>query len=497
MDTDRGHLVYRFGEFELDTAQRVVVACAGGERLRLTPRVYDTLLYLVEHAGELVTKAALLQAVWAGVIVEEGNLTQTIHVLRRALGESPLEHRYIVTEPRRGYRFVADVSVVTDARPPEPARDVPLRRTWRSGPVTVAAGVLLAVVVVLYVQRDGAIGGVPSGADAIAASGGFVTQGDASLDPRVRECLSQAQFFFHRRAAGDLQRARQCLEAAQGIEPRNALIPARLSGVYQVMRAAGLLDRDAALAGQRESAERSLQLDPRLPEAHLRMAQYLWATSNHAQARRHFERGVALGPDHPLALSMQAGAAACRGHLEEAIALQRRSVAQEPLSAAQRANLGAYLLGAGRAGEAEAEFRHAEALNPSVADPGLTFTLILQQRHDEALERILRWPTDALRDQALALAYDGLGRTRDAELALDRLRASDEPDSQLRLAEVLALRGERDAAFDGIARALMSREARHSAPAPERESRELTLRLSPFFVDLRGDRRWNDLLASS
>lgn len=497
MDTDRGHLVYRFGEFELDTAQRVVVARPGGERLKLTPRVYDTLLYLVEHAGELVTRTALLQAVWAGVIVEEGNLTQTVHVLRRALGESPLEHRYVVTEPRRGYRFVADVSVVVATRAPDPAPLPPSRQPWRHLTVAFAAGVLLAIAAWFQVQRDRVADGTPSGANLVAAPGEVVTAGDASLDPRARACLSQAQFFFHRRAAGDLQRARECLEQAQGVEPLNAVIPARLAGVYLVLRAEGLLDRDAALAGQRAAAERSLQLDPSLAEAHLRMAQYLWATSRVAEARRHFERGVALDPDHPLALSMQAGQAARRGRLEEAIELQRRSVALEPLAATQRGNLGAYLLAAGRLDEAEAEFRHAEVLNPSIADPGLAFTLILQQRHAEALDRILRWPADALRDQALALAYGGLGRARDADLALDRLRASSEPDGPLRLAEVLALRGERDAAFDGIARALMSREARHSAPAPERESQELALRLSPFFVDLRGDRRWNELLASS
>ena len=463
MDTDRGHLVYRFGEFELDTAQRVVVACPGGERLRLTPRVYDTLLYLVEHAGELVTKTALLQAVWAGVIVEEGNLTQTIHVLRRALGESPLEHRYVVTEPRRGYRFVADVSVVAAARVPDPAPVARSRPPWRAARSAVAAGVLLAVAAGLYVQRDRVTDVASSGADLVAAPGESASEGVAALDPRARACLSQAQFYFHRRGAGDLHRARECLEQAQAIEPLDALIPARLSGVYMVLRVEGLLDADAALAGQRAAAERSLQLDPGLAEAQLRMAQYLWATSNVAEARRHFGRGVALDPDHPLALSMRAGQAARRGHLEEAIELQRRSVSQEPLAATQRVNLGAYLLAAGRLGEAEAEFRHADALNPTIADPGLAFTLILQQRHAEALERILRWPADALRDQALALAYDGLGRSRDAERALERLRASGEQDSPLRLAEVLALRGERDAAFEEIARADVSR--RRARPA--------------------------------
>src|SRR4029453_14628118 len=76
----------------------------------LTPKAFGTLLYLVEHAGELVEKDALFAAVWPNVVVEEGNLTQTIHVLRRALGEHRDDHRFIVTVPGRGYRFVAEVT---------------------------------------------------------------------------------------------------------------------------------------------------------------------------------------------------------------------------------------------------------------------------------------------------------------------------------------------------------------------------------------------------
>ncbi|MCM2312195.1 MAG: tetratricopeptide repeat protein, partial [Steroidobacteraceae bacterium] len=250
------------------------------------------------------------------------------------------------------------------------------------------------------------------------------------------------------------------------------------------------------LAGQRAAAERALRLDPRLPEAHLRMAQYLWVTADGAAARQHFARGIALGPERPLALSMQAGKAARHGHLEQAIDLQQRSVAQEPLAAAQRANLGIYLLAAGRLHEAEVELRRAEALNPALADPEIALTLILQRRYAAALERILRWQPGARRDQALALAYAGLGRARDAEAALGRLRASDDPDSQLMLAEVLALRGELDAAFDGIALALVARGAGGTSPAAQQESTDLALRLSPFFADLRQDRRWDGLLAS-
>ena len=75
----------------------------------MTAKVFDTLLYFVEHAGQLLDKRMLMEALWPNVVVEESNLTQTIHTLRRVLGERPEEHRFIVTVPGRGYRFVADV----------------------------------------------------------------------------------------------------------------------------------------------------------------------------------------------------------------------------------------------------------------------------------------------------------------------------------------------------------------------------------------------------
>src|SRR5205823_4214935 len=91
-----------------------------------------TLVALVESGGEVVEKDDLMKKVWPDSFVEEGNLTQNISVLRKALGERPGAHQYIMTVPRVGYRFVADVkrlpterAAQTNARasgPPESAR---------------------------------------------------------------------------------------------------------------------------------------------------------------------------------------------------------------------------------------------------------------------------------------------------------------------------------------------------------------------------------------
>jgi DNA-binding winged helix-turn-helix (wHTH) protein len=83
----RSAQVYEFGDFRLDVAKRT--ACRrNGARLALAPKVCDTLLYLVEHRGEVVEKERLMQAIWPDAVVEENNLNQHISTLRRVLGET-------------------------------------------------------------------------------------------------------------------------------------------------------------------------------------------------------------------------------------------------------------------------------------------------------------------------------------------------------------------------------------------------------------------------
>jgi len=99
---------YEFGRFRLNVAERVLLR--DGEAVPLTPKVFDILVALVENGGQIVSKDELMKRVWPNVFVEEGNLTQNISLLRKALGETPGGAQFIETVPRRGYRFAADVS---------------------------------------------------------------------------------------------------------------------------------------------------------------------------------------------------------------------------------------------------------------------------------------------------------------------------------------------------------------------------------------------------
>lgn len=102
------NLVYEFGDFRLDPASRQL---SRGDHTwaPLTPRVFDTLLFLVENPDRAIEKERLMAAVWPDSIVEENNLTQNISTLRRLLGDTPQSHRFIVTVPGYGYRFSAAV----------------------------------------------------------------------------------------------------------------------------------------------------------------------------------------------------------------------------------------------------------------------------------------------------------------------------------------------------------------------------------------------------
>ena len=103
---------YVFGEFEIDPGNRRCLR--GGEEVPLTSRVFDILLVFAENPGRLLGKDELIEKVWQGDFVEDGNLTRNVSTLRRALGDVAKEPKYIVTVQGHGYRFLADVVEISN-----------------------------------------------------------------------------------------------------------------------------------------------------------------------------------------------------------------------------------------------------------------------------------------------------------------------------------------------------------------------------------------------
>ena len=144
--------LFVFGDFTLDPRQRLLLR--GTEVIGLEPKVFDTLLALVESAGQALTKDELLARVWPDAFVEEGSLTRNISTLRKVLATDGNPQGYIETLSKRGYRFQPVVRAVSANTPDaselpaplaadEPPAPTPNRRPWLIG--AAAAMALLAV----------------------------------------------------------------------------------------------------------------------------------------------------------------------------------------------------------------------------------------------------------------------------------------------------------------------------------------------------------------
>jgi len=126
---------YFFDSFEIDPSNRACLR--DGVEVPMTGRVFDILLVFAENPGRLLKKDELIEKVWRGDAVEDGNLARNISTLRKALGDGSKEPRYIVTVQGHGYRFIANVAEVTNdstlvadhPAPIEKSEAIPDRRT--------------------------------------------------------------------------------------------------------------------------------------------------------------------------------------------------------------------------------------------------------------------------------------------------------------------------------------------------------------------------------
>jgi eukaryotic-like serine/threonine-protein kinase len=137
--------VYRFRDFELEPDERRL--SEAGKPIALTPKVFDTLVLLVERSGHVVSKDELMRLLWPRGYVDESNLTKHIWLIRRALGEGDHDSRFIETVPKLGYRFVAPVTTTAlppgeahDATPPGPVLPVPASVPAAPAPVSSPVG---------------------------------------------------------------------------------------------------------------------------------------------------------------------------------------------------------------------------------------------------------------------------------------------------------------------------------------------------------------------
>src|SRR5215472_128524 len=115
---------YDFAPFRLDPNKRILFR--GDDPVSLTPKALETLIVLVENRDRLLSKDELMGMLWPNSFVEESNLSQNIFTLRKALGDSTHEKRFILTVPGRGYQFIAAVEGIEAEKPATEPTPLPL-----------------------------------------------------------------------------------------------------------------------------------------------------------------------------------------------------------------------------------------------------------------------------------------------------------------------------------------------------------------------------------
>jgi TolB-like protein/DNA-binding winged helix-turn-helix (wHTH) protein/Flp pilus assembly protein TadD len=311
------------------------------------------------------------------------------------------------------------------------------------------------------------------------------------------ELFLQGEFFYNRRAPGDIERSAKYYHDALAIEPGYARAWAALAGAYSLMAYEGVIEPELGLEKQGEAARKAVELDPTLAVGYARLSQYHWDTGDRKTGYRIWDKALALRQEDPLILNFVAGLAMRAGDIKKALDTQRRLISRDPLAAAYHANLGVYLQAAGRLDEAEAELREAQILNPNLGsgvDLAIARILVLQRRFDDAAEAIEALPPGEVRDHGVALLAHARGRQAEADAALDRLLAQSTKTPDIRLAEVYAFRGMIKEAF----RELQSLQDAIGRDEPGMVSQiwswQVELRVSPFLKPLHADPRWTALL---
>jgi eukaryotic-like serine/threonine-protein kinase len=186
--------LYEFGPFRVDPEREILLR--EGEPVPLTPKTFQILLVLIRHSEELVTKDELMKAVWPDTFVEEANLSRNIFMLRKALGETAQDHRYIVTVPGRGYRLAENVHLIPEQEMKIVAAtrsivhvDVKESKPWLGRWIAVGVVILLVVGLGTWWRFLAHRRAVLGARDTVVLADFANSTGDSVFDETLREGL--------------------------------------------------------------------------------------------------------------------------------------------------------------------------------------------------------------------------------------------------------------------------------------------------------------------
>ena len=351
----------RFAEFELQPSTGRLLR--NGRPVAIEPKAFDLLLLLARERGRLVEKEEILEAVWNGTFVTDNALTRTVTRLRKSLGDSAREPRFVETVHTRGYRFLAEVEVVSGPVA-APAEQRGWRRRYLQWVVAAAAVVLLALALAWLVPRPGPEQPVAQASAELDRRRGGPTQ-------RAYELYLKGRQAYTTRTRVGNEEALAFYNAALEIDPDFALAEAGRANALATRSIHYKFDPENEEEAVR-AAERALALNPELPEAHKALGIVALRQDRMADAIRHNRKALELNPSYDEALYNLSSALHMTGQWHEALRIQLRETSL-PVS---RQALAAQLLQLGLVAEGR---RLAEqALSESPLPAYLTVHLALE-----------------------------------------------------------------------------------------------------------------------
>lgn len=445
---------YRFENYCVDTQTREL-RNGDGAVIPLTGKAFDTLGVLIANRHRVVGKEELLAAVWPGRIVEDNNLTQAIATARRAFGADGGDHRYIVTVPGRGYRFVAELSDrdhhAAVAEAPAASSTVAALMPWRR---PIALGALLFVVALFamaaWTTREAPTiaSASPPGPQATLAVLPFRSLSSGPRDQLLE--LGLAETLITRLGRSDALRVRSLGSAERAaLAHRDAL-------------AAGhQLDAAYVVDGTTQRVGNQVRINVRLLS--VARAATVWTDTFDARIDRVFTVQDQISAAVTSALSLAPLDAPERGH----------SACDGDDPAAYRALLGAQYQLHRRSPDTQAAFQRAIALDPTCARAyaGLATTYLFLA-HNDSDPRDVFPLAKAAAAQALRIDPD----SAEAHMALGRQQQLHEwawADAEASLRQAIQLNPSLADAHFGLAHVLVTTGRFKEGLAAAREAREL------------------------
>lgn len=433
--------VYEFGPFQLDVERLLLLHDAAP--VALGPKVVETLLALIEHPGDVLSKSALLDRIWPEGFVEEANLAQNIYVLRKTL-RAHWERDAIETVPRRGYRFTASVSLVEHVAPAEPATVALAPR--RAFSRRLAAALATAAIAVL--AFTGITFKVMSNERAAA---------HATLSDSGARIYAIGRYYWNLRTRDGLEKSLNYFAQVVDSDPHSALGYAALAQANATMGDYhfGALKPQTYFERARGYAEKALALDDKSAEAHAALGLIALDAKRFDVALTELRTSIALDPNYGPAHEWYGIALLGHGDLRAATRHLQLAADLDPLSVATTAWLGnaAYL--DRNFDEAIAYARQTLDLSPHRSDAYATIGLAYEGRGDygRAIDAFKSFREHAPDDRPqaaayLAHAYALAHRTNEAQAELKYAMAHAKDVDPADLAIAIAVTGRRSVALN-------------------------------------------------